>query len=118
MFDHSWRLISSEEQRVLRQLSVFRGGFTREAAEQIAGAELQLLSSLVNKSLVQHNDMHASRFDLHELIRQYAGMRLEENATEERETRERHSQYYLSLLEKQELAEEQASKRCARDTHR
>ena len=102
VFDHSWRLLAEEEQRVLRQLSVFRGGFTRQAAEQIAGAGLQLLSSLVNKSLVQHNDMHASRLDLHELIRQYAGMRLEENEAEERETRERHTRYYLSLLEKQE----------------
>ena len=102
VFDHSWRLLSADEQHVLRQLSVFRGGFTRAAAQQIAGAELQLLSSLVDKSLVQHNDMHASRLDLHELIRQYAGMRLEENATQERETRARHSQYYLSLLETQE----------------
>ena len=102
VFDHSWRLLSPEEQRVLRQLSVFRGGFTREAAKQITGANLPLISSLVNKSLIQHNDMHTNRFDLHELIRQYAAMRLEETATEDRETRERHSQYYLSLLEKQE----------------
>jgi tetratricopeptide (TPR) repeat protein len=102
VFDHSWRLLSPEEQRVLRQLSVFRGGFTREAAEQIAEANLALLSSLVNKSLVQHNDMHVGRFDLHELIRQYAAIRLEEDAAEEHDTRERHSQYYLSLLEKYE----------------
>jgi predicted ATPase/transcriptional regulator with XRE-family HTH domain len=102
VFDHSWRLLSEQEQRALRQLSVFRGGFTREAAEQIAGANLPLLSSLVNKSLAQHNDIHAGRFELHELIRQYAAMRLEETVTEERATRKRHSQYYLSLLEKHE----------------
>ncbi|MFT3890064.1 MAG: helix-turn-helix domain-containing protein [Anaerolineales bacterium] len=102
VFDHSWKLLSPEEQRVLRQLSVFRGGFTREAAEQIAGANLALISSLVNKSLVQYNNVHVGRLDLHELIRQYAAMRLGENAAEERTTRERHSQYYLSLLQKQE----------------
>jgi len=102
VFDHSWRLLSPEEQRVLRQLSVFRGGFTREAAEQIAGATLALLSSLVDKSLVQNNDLHVGRLDLHELIRQYAAMRLEETPEERRAAHERHSQYYLSLLEERE----------------
>ncbi len=102
VIDQSWRLLSSEEQRVLQQLSVFRGGFTREAVEQVTEASLSLLSALVNKSLVQHGDAHAGRFELHELIRQYAAARLEENVMEKQATRERHSQYYLTLLEEQE----------------
>ena len=40
VFDHSWKLLSEEEQGVLLRLSVFQGGFRREAAEQVAGAKL------------------------------------------------------------------------------
>jgi predicted ATPase/DNA-binding XRE family transcriptional regulator len=104
VFDQSWKSLSSEEQRVLRQLSVFRGGFTRKAAEQVAGANLSLLSVLVDKSLLHHNDAHGGCFELHELIRQYAIAHLEEHAMEERAVRERHSHYYLSLLESYEPA--------------
>src|SRR5512143_213336 len=43
VFDHSWKLLTAEEQRVLLRLSVFRGGFKREAAEQVAGATLAVL---------------------------------------------------------------------------
>lgn len=68
--DHSWNLLSFDEQRVLNRLSVFRGGFHRPAAEQVAGATLPLLSALVDKSLLRRLD--AGRYDLHELIRQYA----------------------------------------------
>ena len=113
VFDQSWKLLSSDEQRVLRQLSVFRGSFTRRAAERVAGTRLPLLSALVDKSLVQHSDEHAGRFELHELIRQYAAVRLEENMAEEPENRERHSHYYLTLLEEQEPA---LRSRCQKET--
>src|SRR5512134_3687738 len=45
VFDHSWRLLTEEEQAVLLRLSVFQGGFRREAAEQVAGATLAVLSA-------------------------------------------------------------------------
>jgi DNA-binding CsgD family transcriptional regulator len=47
VFDYSWRLLTDEEQRVFRRLSVFRGEFGRVAAEQVAGASLQILSELI-----------------------------------------------------------------------
>ncbi|CAG0953368.1 Putative HTH-type transcriptional regulator [Anaerolineales bacterium] len=104
VFDQSWKLLATEEQRVLRQLSIFRGSFTRRAAKRVAGASLPLLSALVDKSLVQYNDIYGGRFELHELIRQYAAVRLEEAVAEEQATRERHSRYYLTLLVEQEPA--------------
>jgi len=97
VIDHSWRLLSDEEQRALRQLAVFRGGFTRDAAEAVAGAPLTQLSALAAKSLVQRGG--SGRFDLHELIRQYAAARLATEAPEQRDVRQRHSLYYLGLLE-------------------
>ena len=44
VFDRSWELLSQEERGVLARLSVFRGGFQRRAAEQVAGATLPLLT--------------------------------------------------------------------------
>ena len=52
-------------------MSVFRGGFTRDAAEQVAGANLRILLALVNKSLLQRQADNG-RFAIHELLRQFA----------------------------------------------
>lgn len=98
VFDQSWKLLSTEEQDVLRQLSMFRGGFTREAAEAVTGASLPVLSALVDKSLVRRSEAHPDRYDLHELIRQYASMRLQTDQPAEQVTCDRHSHYYLTLL--------------------
>ncbi|HVF24726.1 MAG TPA: helix-turn-helix domain-containing protein [Anaerolineales bacterium] len=104
VFDHSWKLLSDEERQVMRRLSVFRGGFTRDAAEQIAGATLPLLLALADRSLVQRNDARAGRYGLHEVIRQYVVERLREDAAEERATRVRHADYYLDFLHARESA--------------
>jgi predicted ATPase/transcriptional regulator with XRE-family HTH domain len=98
-FDHSWKLLSSEEQTVLQRLSIFKGGFTREAAEYVAGANLSLLSALVSKSLLHRRDQ--GHYDLHELVRQYSLEYLKKNESESIETQDRHSAYYSSLLQKQ-----------------
>ena len=47
VFEWSWHLLSDAERQLLRQLAIFRGGFTRTAAEQVAGASLRLLTSLL-----------------------------------------------------------------------
>lgn len=112
-FDHSWRLLSSAEQDTLSRLSVFRGGFDRLAAERVADASLPLLSSLVSKSLVQR--LQEGRYDLHEVIRQYALARLDEDHSRCLETRDRHGEYYLSLAseygKKMKSASQQATTR-------
>src|SRR5690606_16225803 len=51
VFDHSWRLLSPEEQRVLQRLAIFRGGFSREAAETVAEATPARLVRLLDCSL-------------------------------------------------------------------
>lgn len=95
-FDQSWYRLSAAEQQVLRQLSVFHGGFTREAAEHVAGATLSLLSALVAKSLIRRTTV--GRYDLHELIRQYARERLHESGEVEA-IRQRHGCFFLALAE-------------------
>jgi predicted ATPase len=49
VFDHSWKLLRPAEQRALRELAVFRGGFSRDAAAQVAGATLPLLAARLKK---------------------------------------------------------------------
>ncbi len=73
VFNSSWRLLSQAEQNALAKLSIFQGGFDKDMANQVAGATLQLLLRLVNKSLVTRRE---NRFVLHELIRQYSQMYL------------------------------------------
>jgi predicted ATPase/DNA-binding XRE family transcriptional regulator len=100
VIDHSWKLLSSDEQRVLAELSVFRGGFTREAAAQVAGASLAQLLALVDKSLVQRAG--TARYDLHDLVREYAAAKLAADSSQEAGACKRHSLFYLGWLERSE----------------
>ena len=97
-FDYSWKLLSHEEQNALQRLSIFKGGFTREAAEYVAGANLSLLSALVSKSLLRRTEQ--GHYDLHELVRQYSLDYLKQNGSDYVETQDRHSEYYSALLKK------------------
>ena len=110
-FDHSWRLLTDAERDALSRLSVFRGGFDRNAAEKISGATLPLLSSLVSKSLVRRTE--AGRYDLHEVIRQYALSHLEKESEKYLDTRDMHSLYYLNFAAEREMSLKSALQRYA-----
>ncbi len=73
VFDYSWQLLSDAERDVLAKLTIFRGGFSADAAQKITTCTRQTLFALVEKSLVQR---HGDRFDLHEMIRQFATPKL------------------------------------------
>jgi tetratricopeptide (TPR) repeat protein len=94
VFDHSWQLLTEEEQKVLQRLSAFRGGFRREAAEHVAEATLPVLSALVTKSLVRRNSL--GRYDLHEVIGQFVADHFTERPEEQNATQARHSRHYLT----------------------
>ncbi len=96
VFDQSWRLLSVEEQAVLLRLSVFRSGFQRQAAIQVAGATLSVLSALVMKSLIRRTG--TGRYDLHELIRQFAAEHFSDHPEELIATQARHGHYYLQFF--------------------
>jgi tetratricopeptide (TPR) repeat protein len=96
VFDYSWHLLSAEEQRVFRQLAVFRGGFLLEAAKQVTGAALPLLLALVDKSLLRRTD--TGRYSRHLLLWQYAAEKLEEAPQEKEKTQAAHSNYYMAFL--------------------
>lgn len=96
VFEHSWRLLSTPERIVLGRLSVLHG-FLQEAAEQVADASLPLLAALVEKALVQFTP--AGRYQMHELLRQFAAEKLAALPAEQAATQSRHGRYYLTLLQ-------------------
>lgn len=97
VFDHSWFLLNSSEQEVFMFLSVFRGGFTLEAAQDVAQASLKRLAGLVNKSLINYN-LKSGRFDIHELLRQYAQDWLESTPEARDLAQEAHATYYAKFM--------------------
>lgn len=88
VFDHSWRLLAPEEAQALAALSVFRSPFTAEAAQSVAGASSTILSALLDKSWLQRAS--SQRFELHELVRQYARAKLAQPDS----VLERHCSYF------------------------
>ncbi len=102
VFDHSWRLLGEREASVMAVLSVFRGGFTAEAAREVANASLRDLRALLGKSFLERGVN--GRYGLHELLRSYAAEKLDESPDGGRETRDRHCAAYCQAV--QEWAEE------------
>ena len=98
VFDYTWKLLSPEEQGTFAALSVFRGGFTRYAAEAVAGASVRDLAALVNKSLVTPNP-DTGRYTVHELLRQYAEAELERDPDRYQRILEAHATYYSGVSE-------------------
>ena len=73
VLDYSWSLLSPEQQDTLAKLSVFRGGFTKDAARVVAGSSNYLTLNLINRSLLR---TAGGRYDLHEVVRQFAETKL------------------------------------------
>jgi predicted ATPase/DNA-binding CsgD family transcriptional regulator len=102
ILDSSWCWLSPRERTVLSGLAIFVGGFTRDAAEAVADADLGVLAVLAERSLIQRlpDAQGGSRFQVHELIRHYALHQLEDD----REIRSRHFTYFLQLVESLETS--------------
>jgi predicted ATPase/DNA-binding SARP family transcriptional activator/Tfp pilus assembly protein PilF len=96
VFEHSWNLLSEEEQRVFRKLALFRGGFEAQSARAVAKASRWILSALVDKSLVRQTP--ADRYEMHELLKQYAAKKLDEHPQEKEETEDLHCEYYAEFV--------------------
>ncbi|HLU82970.1 MAG TPA: BTAD domain-containing putative transcriptional regulator, partial [Trueperaceae bacterium] len=116
---YSWKLLTTSEQRALERLSVFRGGFTQAAANEVAGVHLALLLGLMSHSLLGR--MRGGRFHLHELVRLFAAERLAATAAEQEvdvdpatpaSLGEAHSRYFLLLLTRED-AELRTTRRAA-----
>jgi predicted ATPase/class 3 adenylate cyclase len=98
----SYDLLSEAEQTLFARLSVFAGGCTYDAAEEIAGADPDTLQSLLDKSLLRKRESELGpRYWMLETIREYAVERLEESGDAD-ELRRRHAKHFLAFAEETE----------------
>ena len=107
LIDWSYDLLNPAEQEMLERLSVFAGGFDLHSAEAVAGAGfdspvgvLDRLAALVDKSLLQADDVGSVRYRLLETVRDYASAKLlARSKTAASVLRAAHCDYYLALAE-------------------
>ncbi|UKD54553.1 winged helix-turn-helix domain-containing protein [Amycolatopsis sp. FU40] len=96
--DWSWDLLEPEERRLLRRLSVFSGGATADAAEAVCGGTPELLSALVDKSLLAVSEDAEPRYRMLETIKAY-GLEQLTVADEREELRQAHAEWFASFAE-------------------
>jgi predicted ATPase/DNA-binding SARP family transcriptional activator len=105
--DWSWDLLDETERTILRRLSVFSGGATPDSAEQVCAlggdraGVIDVIASLVDKSLVVADGDPQVRYRLLETMRAYAAERLAE-AGEQDQVRGAHAAYFVDLAERAE----------------
>lgn len=105
VFEHSWGLLSEEEKSAFRKLSIFRGPCRSAAAEYVISTREQserdpqalfLLSALVDKSMLRRSA--SGYYEMHELLKQYAGEKLEQVPDEKAEAYRRYAEFYARLM--------------------
>jgi predicted ATPase len=97
VIESSWNQVDGSTQDLLKRLSIFRGGFTRLAAQEAAEASLRGLSQLVDKALLRR-DPNTGRYSLHELVRQYSEKQLGLSVDEEQSAHENHAKYFADFM--------------------
>lgn len=98
---YSWQLLNLNEQRTFAQLCIFEGAFTYQAAMQVTGASLELLRSLVNKSLIQVTGER--NFRLHPALKEFGLHKLKQAPEMAESASNRHCDYYMQLLSEQRM---------------
>ncbi|MGA9595486.1 MAG: AAA family ATPase, partial [Acidimicrobiia bacterium] len=102
VLEHSWARLDDIDRRLLARLSVFRGGFDRAAAMAVAGADPAALQRLVGRTLLALG--RHGRFEIHELIRQFAARKLSEEIGDREDTLRDYARHFLSVLVDAEAA--------------
>lgn len=95
-FNYSWQMLEAGQREKLARLSVFRGGFTRQAANRVANADWINLTDLLNQSLVCR--VSGGRFDMHRMIHHFTQDKLKVRPEVLKDIRDKHSRYYLGYL--------------------
>lgn len=98
IFETTWRLLSAEERKLFAAVSVFRGGFTRQAAKNVANASLRQLAKLADKSLLSP-DPESGRYTVHELLRQYGEASLQRDRDQFAVIKKAHARHYAGFMD-------------------
>ncbi len=99
-FEHTWQHLSSHEQRVFKNLCIFRGGFRRDAGRDISDSQLSVLVSLLDKSLIRRTEL--GRYEIHELLRQFGEEKLRADPAEYESIQQAHANYYCTFVRQRE----------------
>jgi predicted ATPase/transcriptional regulator with XRE-family HTH domain len=97
VFDSTWRQMRRESQAVFARLAVFRGGFTYQAAADVASATLRDLADLAAAALLSY-DPDRERYTFHELLRQYAAAQLAQNPPAETAVLDAHAEFFCTYV--------------------
>lgn len=98
VFDYSWAMLEDSDRQVFAALSVFRGGFTRDAATAVADASLRDLANLASKSFVS-SDPRTGRFTVHELLRQFGELELRKSRDNFSARADAHATFFSDYME-------------------
>jgi predicted ATPase/class 3 adenylate cyclase len=104
----SYQLLGPDEQRLFARLGVFAGSFALEAAEVVTSVDLDVMQSLVDKSLLRHGE--TGRFFMLETIKEFALEKLGD-LPEASALRRRHDDYFLGVAEELDTRERLSGQR-------
>lgn len=93
---YSWQMLVPSEQMSLQRIAIFHRSFDRAAVQAVAMIGPQQLHSLIDKSLVSTESR--GRYEIHELVRQFAAEQLALTSDELTQTGRRHTYYYANLV--------------------
>ncbi|MEW5872651.1 MAG: diguanylate cyclase [Chloroflexota bacterium] len=102
VFDSFWNLLSESEQITLCQLAVFHGGFRGQAGRQVAGASPFFLDGLVSKAYLHRTP--DGRYEMHQLLWQYAQEKLGLYPEVASQARDRHCEHYTHMAYERQYA--------------
>ena len=102
IFEQSWSRLSQQEQDALIKLSVFRGGFSKHASDQVTKIPVRTLLSLSNNAMI-YRDMNG-RFERHPLVYEFSKEKAQklENPDLLQQLQTEHATYYAEFLASKE----------------
>lgn len=100
LFDSTWKQLQETERELFKQLSVFSGNFSTDAAITVTGSPVDDLTNLVDKSILRQT--MPGQYEIHPLLRQFGLEILQQDTDHYNATKDNHCAYYAKFLQQRE----------------